>query len=74
MMSKTLGARNFKSHGGFERKEEMFGVSLLEIKSQDMRLKNENDHEVRQMGKNGQGGKLSSSRLRFTSFINKKAS
>ena len=38
-MSKTLGARNFKSHMNFEKKDDPFNVSMFEIKSQDMKLK-----------------------------------
>ena len=41
-MSKTLGARNFKSQMGFDKKDDPFAVGLFEIKSQDMKLKKQN--------------------------------
>ena len=57
----------------FEKKDEGFGVSLFEIKSQDMKLKKENDNELKQVNKSGKNGKTTS-RMRFTAYANKKPS
>lgn len=70
-MSKTLGARNFRSHMNFEKKDEGFGVPMLEIKSQDMKLKKDNNLELKQVSKNGANVKMTS-RMRFTAYVNKK--
>lgn len=72
-MSKTLGARNFRSQMNFEKKDDGIGISMLEIKSQDMKLKKDNNYELKQVQKNGTDGKMTS-RMRFTAYVNKKAS
>ena len=71
LMSKTLGARNFKSQMNFEKKDDCIGISMLEIKSQDMKLKKDNNYELKQVHKNGNNGKMTS-RMRFTAYVNKK--
>ena len=72
-MSKTLGARNFKSQINFQKKDDGLGISMLEIKSQDMRLKKDNNRELKQINKNGNNCKMTS-RMRFTAYVNKKRS
>jgi hypothetical protein len=72
LMSKTLGARNFRSQMNFEKKDDVLGISLLEIKSQDMKLKKDVNSELKQVAKNGANGKVTS-RMKFTAYVNKKA-
>jgi hypothetical protein len=48
------------------------GISLLEIKSQDMKLKKDVISELKQVNKNGANGRMTS-RMRFTAHANKKS-
>ena len=48
-MSKTLGARNFRSQMNFEKKDDGIGISMLEIKSQDIKLKKDNNYELKKV-------------------------